>query len=91
MGVAMKKIFLVIIITIFTVAFSGIPDDENQLFAQYPPPPTGCCKQREWLAGNWHKTEFGFEECEELNKNRDNLDNIFQEKGYVWWDPNCNL
>jgi hypothetical protein len=91
MGAAMKKIFSVIIFTIFTVASSGILDDRNQSSAQYPPPPRGCCKQRDWLAGNWYKTELTFEECDEINRNRDNLDNIYQENGYVWWDPNCDL
>jgi hypothetical protein len=71
------------------VAYTGISADENQLFAQYPPTPTGCCKVRDWLAGNWRQTDLSFTECERLNRNRDSLDDLFEEKGYVWWDANC--
>jgi hypothetical protein len=45
--------------------------------------------QRDWLAGEWYTTELSFTLCEELNRNRDNLDDIFTESGYVWWDVNC--
>ena len=87
----MKKSIMAIAFTSFTVALSGLLHHSDRLLAQYPPQPTGCCKQREWLAGNWRTTDITFEECEQININRDNLDNIYDEKGYVWWDPNCNL
>ena len=90
-GNRMKKMPLVLSFILFAVIFSGMLVIDNQLFAQYPPRPTGCCKQRDWLAGEWYKTRLGFADCEELNRNRDNLDDIFVERGYVWWDANCNL
>jgi hypothetical protein len=76
---------------LYTIVFLAIIADDNHLFAQYPPTPTGCCKQRNWLAGEWYETELDFTACEELNRNRDSLDDIFAESGYVWWDVNCVL
>ena len=89
MGDDMKVALLVIGFMFFTVAFSGMLAIDNPPFAQYPPPPTGCCKQRAWLAADWNETELRFSQCAELNKNRDNLDDILAETGYVWWDVNC--
>ena len=85
----MKKTFLSIVFAFITVAFLGLLAEDIQLFAQYPPRPTGCCMQRDWLAGEWRKTELSFDACEDLNRNRDNLDDMFVENGYVWWDVNC--
>jgi hypothetical protein len=86
----MKKILLVFTFVVFTVALSGIQADDSQLFAQYPPQPTGCCKKRDWLAGNWIKTGLNLTECRKLNRTRDGLDNIFEDGGYVWWDSVCS-
>jgi hypothetical protein len=85
----MKKIFLSIAFAFFTVAFLGLFVEDIQLFAEYPPPPAGCCMQRDWLAGEWYKTNLSYTRCERLNRNRDNLDDLFLEKGYVWWNINC--
>ena len=87
----MKKIFVIFALIISVAALSQILTRDIKVFAQYPAPPSGCCKQRDWLAAAWRETDLGFRECESLNDNRDNLDNIFQEKGYVWWDQNCRL
>jgi hypothetical protein len=87
----MKKMILALGFIFYTLVVLGMIADDNQLFAQFPPTPTGCCKQRDWLAGEWYKTELSFTACEELNRNRDNLDDILAERGYVWWDVNCAL
>ena len=87
----MKKMYLALVFLFCAVVYSGIMADDNQLLAQYPAPPTGCCMQRDWLAGEWYSTELNFTLCEELNRNRDNLDDLFAESGYVWWDVNCTL
>ena len=76
-----------LVLCIFT--YADIYADENQLLAQYPPRPSGCCKLRDWLAGNWRQTDLSFKECEGLNRTRDSLDDIYEEKGYVWWDGKC--
>jgi hypothetical protein len=86
----MKKIFLVLTFALFTVGLAGMLADDSQLFAQYPPRPTGCCKKRDWLAGNWIKTGLNYTQCANLNQKRDGLDNIFEETGYVWWDSICS-
>jgi hypothetical protein len=86
----MKKILLVFAFVLFAVALSGLLADDSRLFAQYPPQPTGCCMKRDWLAGNWIKTSLNLTECRKLNRTRDSLDDIFQEKGYVWWDSVCS-
>jgi hypothetical protein len=48
----------------------------------------GCCKQREWPANPWRKNGASFETCEQRNRDKDN-DNIFVERGRVWWDSSC--
>jgi hypothetical protein len=85
----MRKILMLIVFAIIAVSFLGFVVEDTRLFAQYPPPPPGCCMQRDWLAGAWYKTYLSFTSCEELNRNRDNLDDMFVENGYVWWDVNC--
>jgi hypothetical protein len=85
----MKKILLVFSFLLFMVVMTGMLADDGRLFAQYPPQPTGCCKKRDWLAGEWIKTGLNLTECRKLNRTRDSLDNIFEEKGYVWWDSVC--
>jgi hypothetical protein len=87
----MKIATIVIGLVICMAVYAGIFADEKQLLAQYPPSPSGCCKLRDWLAGNWRQTELSFTECETLNRNRDSLDDLFEEKGYVWWDENCQI
>jgi hypothetical protein len=87
----MQKRFMILGFILCTIVFSAIIVDDYQLFAQYPAPPIGCCMLRDWLAGEWHKSDLGFNRCEELNQNRDNLDDILAESGYVWWDVNCTL
>ena len=86
----MKRIFILFGIPFFLSIFSGQFADDYSAFAEFPPRPSGCCKQRDWLAADWRETNLGFEECEILNQNRDNLEDIFEEKGYVWWDSNCD-
>ena len=87
----MKMMFPVLVFAFLTIALSGMLANDNQLLAQYPPAPTGCCMQRDWLAGEWYKTELSFTACEELNRNRDSMDDVLYERGYVWWDVNCTL
>jgi hypothetical protein len=87
----MRKRFMILGFILYTIVFSAIIAGDNHLFAQYPPTPTGCCMQRDWLAGEWYKTELSFTACEELNRNRDSLDDVLSERGYVWWDVNCTL
>ena len=87
----MKKILLVLVLMLSIAVISEMITNDMQSFAQYPAPPSGCCKQRDWLAADWRETDLSFRECESLNDNRDNLDDIFQEKGYVWWDQSCRL
>ena len=85
----MKIVLPVIGLVFCLVAYAGIFANENQLFAQYPPTPSGCCKVRDWLAGNWRQTDLSLTECESLNRDRDSLDDLFEKKGYVWWDVDC--
>jgi hypothetical protein len=87
----MKKSLLALMVMLLIVAFLVVSTKGVQLFAQYPPKPSGCCKQRDWIGGEWKKTELSFSECEELNRNRDSLDDITRELGYVWWDFTCRL
>jgi hypothetical protein len=87
----MKKLLFVLVFSFFTVVFSAMLADDHLLFAEYPPEPTGCCMQRDWLAAKWRKTQIGFTACAQLNRHRDGLDNLFAKKGYVWWDNSCNL
>jgi hypothetical protein len=86
----MKTMFMVGVFATFAIGLSGMFANDYLLFAEYPPQPRGCCKQRDWLAGQWRKTQLNYNECEQLNRNRDSLDNLFEEKGYVWWDTRCN-
>ena len=80
----MKKI-IIIAIALLVVIISQVVADECLYLAQRKE----CCKKREWLAGEWQKTELSFSECEELNRMRDGVDNILKEKGDVWWDMKC--
>jgi hypothetical protein len=87
----MKKNLFALVVMLLIVAFLEISTKDVQLFAQYPPRPSGCCKMRDWIGGEWKKTDLNFSECEELNRNRDSLDDVFRAKGYVWWDYTCQL
>lgn len=87
----MKSMFLILVFTFVIVGFSGLLADDDLLFAEYPPQPTGCCMKRDWLAAQWNKSRLNFGDCAALNRSRDGLDNLFEEKGYVWWDSSCNL
>ena len=88
----MKVLRLVLGLILFAIAISGVLIADKPLFAEYPlPPATGCCKQRDWLAGEWYKTTLSGSECEELNRNRDNQDDPYVATGYVWWDLTCRL
>ena len=86
----MKKLFRVFGMILLLATVFGMFTGANRLFAQLEPR-AGCCMQRDWLAGEWRKTQLGFRECELLNENRDNLDDFFAPSGYVWWDETCVL
>jgi len=79
----MEKILLVLGFLLFAAAFSMTLPGDNQLFAV-----SGCCKQRDSYSGNWYGNGKNFEECERLNQEKDR-DNVFDQRGLVWWDVGC--
>lgn len=48
----------------------------------------GCCKTRESYRDTWTRTPQSFAQCKALNERRDK-DDVFEERGFVWWDLRC--
>jgi hypothetical protein len=46
---------------------------------------SGACKDRESYGGGWRLNGRSFEDCKAYNQRRDG-DNVFDERGFVWWD-----
>ena len=46
---------------------------------------TGACKVRDSSAAVWSSNGMAFEACKALNQQRDG-DNVFDERGLVWWN-----
>lgn len=55
----------------------------SPLFAQ-----PGCCKRRDSLKAPWYRIGVSFGECKQLNDQHDR-DNVFDERGFYWWDSAC--
>ena len=50
---------------------------------------TGCCKARESYWKPWYEINITFKDCEDLNQEVEDGDNVFEESGQVWWDVVC--
>jgi hypothetical protein len=49
----------------------------------------GCCKTRASYTAAWSRSGDTFEQCQAQNGARDD-DNVYDERGLVWWDVRCN-
>jgi hypothetical protein len=79
----MKQMLLVLGFLLFAAAFSMMFPGDSQLLAV-----SGCCKQRASYGAPWYPNRKNFRDCENLNRNSDG-DNVFDQRGLVWWDANC--
>jgi hypothetical protein len=79
----MKKMFFFLAIILFFIANLIFLADDYISFAQ-----SGCCKQRRSTSGQWYNTGLSFNQCDNLNRQKDG-DNIYDPVGRVWWDRNC--
>jgi len=50
---------------------------------------SGCCKERGSYSSPWGRNGAGFEGCEQQNRQKDG-DNVYDERGLVWWDARCS-
>jgi hypothetical protein len=46
---------------------------------------SGGCKERDSYNGAWRKNGMTFEQCKTYNERKDG-DDVFAERGLVWWD-----
>lgn len=46
---------------------------------------SGACKERDSYDAQWRFNGRSFEECKADNQRRDG-DNVFDQRGLVWWD-----
>jgi len=58
---------------------------ENRVLAQSV---KGCCKELNSFRDRWRSNNWSFKECASENRQRDG-DNVFDRKGFVWWDKRC--
>ncbi len=80
----MKKALLLTGLLLAVFAVSMLPTSSSSLSAQ-----SGCCKMRRSVDDDWRKAlDKTFEECRNLNKERDG-DDLFAKRGLVWWDRKC--
>jgi len=79
----MKHFLLFFRLSVLATAISvGFPYS-NQISAV-----DGCCKERPSLTSGWSPNGMSFKECENLNRSKDR-DNVFDQRGLVWWDVRC--
>jgi len=78
----MKKTFLVLGFLLLAVAILVTFPCYNQLFAI-----SGCCKERASYKAGWSNNGATFKQCKDLN--RQDGDDVFQQRGLVWWDVRC--
>jgi hypothetical protein len=81
----MKKTLLILSLVLITLIFPKIFFDANNFFAQQ----RGCCMQLNSRTGQYYRNGLNFRQCQELNSNLDRGDNLFERRGYVWWNVNC--
>ena len=80
----MKKILLVLGFLLSTAGVLALLLCDSQLFAA-----TGCCKKRDSLREGWRtQIDMTLEDCKRQNE-RSDRDNVFDERGLVWWDVRC--
>jgi hypothetical protein len=78
----MKRVLVILaflLITGLLLPFSG----DNKLYAV-----SGCCKERNSYDAGWRPNGMNFKQCETHNQSRDG-DNVFRQRGLVWWDAQC--
>jgi hypothetical protein len=74
-------LLLTIISVLFLISYLSF---DNPSFAQQ-----GCCKVRQSTSGSWYRINAGFDECRNLNQQKDG-DDLYQPLGRVWWDQRCS-
>jgi hypothetical protein len=79
-----RKVFIALSFLLLVATFYFMLPCGNSLFAQ-----SGCCKRRDSLRAPWSRTNESFEACKRANDQTDR-DNIFDERGLVWWDSRCS-
>jgi hypothetical protein len=75
----MKEFLLIFGFSLLAVAIPYY----HQIFAV-----DGCCKERSSLTSEWRRNGMSFPECEKSNRSKDG-DNVFDQRGFVWWDVRC--
>lgn len=51
----------------------------------------GCCMKRQTPDSStpWVQVGTDFRECQRLNNDEDDNDNVFEQKGRIWWSLKC--
>lgn len=80
----MKKILLLIGFLLLTVAVFLTFPCHQRVFAV-----DGCCKRRDSLKSAWYRVPMSFDQCKQSNDQTDR-DNVFDQRGLVWWDSSCS-
>jgi hypothetical protein len=78
----MEKFLLTVGLLPLAIGILASVSYKSQIFAA-----EGCCKERPSLASAWRPNGMSFRECENLN--RKDGDNVFDQRGLVWWDVRC--
>lgn len=79
----MKRIIMLLLTTLSLFFLFLYLSFDNASFAQQ-----GCCKVRKSRSGRWYIKDYSFEQCRQLNDERDG-DDVFYDRGRVWWDERC--
>ena len=80
----MRRALVLAGLLLVIVAASMLPPCIRPLSAQ-----SGCCKTRTALNLPWRKAmDLTFAACRRLNEQQD-ADDMFVERGLVWWDRQC--
>ncbi len=67
-----------LLIAALLLSFQG----SNKLYAV-----SGCCKYRTSYKASWERNGKNFKACKSLNKK--DKDNVYDQRGLVWWDSEC--
>jgi hypothetical protein len=78
-----KRLFLIALITIVLAAPTIISFDDQSYAGG------GCCMQRNSKSNNnWYENGLSFKKCRSLNERTDG-DDLYERRGFIYWDENC--
>ncbi len=79
----MKRVLVILAFLIIAASLPMMIPCDNKIYAV-----SGCCKERNSYDAGWRPNGMNFKQCETRNQSRDG-DNVFRQRGLVWWDAQC--